>query len=81
MENQKFCTQIYAGSFCSIAKILDPAPIFFAGNVFAIKPKLCTLTFAGIFSQQQQPQSRFKNNLNHKLTKQTIELPDDTLEP
>jgi hypothetical protein len=59
----------------------DPAPIFFAGNVFAIKPKLCTLTFAGIFSQQQQPQSRFKNNLNHKLTKQTIELPDDTLEP
>jgi hypothetical protein len=34
----------------------DPAPIFFVGNVFARKPKLCTLIFAGI--------SYNNNNLN-----------------
>jgi hypothetical protein len=27
----------------------DPAPIFFTGNVLSMKPKLCTLIFAGIF--------------------------------
>jgi hypothetical protein len=59
----------------------DPAPIFFAGNVFAIKPKTLHAKICRNFFRQQEPQSRFKNNLNHKFTKQTIELPDDTPEP
>jgi hypothetical protein len=36
----------------------NPAPIFSAGNVFAIKPKLCTLIFPGIFySNKLNPNS------------------------
>jgi hypothetical protein len=57
----------------------DPAPIFFAGHVFAIKPKLCTLIFAGIFYNKN------KLNPNSKTTSitnsQSKQLNCQSLEP
>jgi len=54
---------------------------FFRRKCFCNKAKTLHANICRNFLQQQQPQSKFKNNLNHKFTKQTIELPDDTSEP
>jgi cytochrome b subunit of formate dehydrogenase len=78
MENQKFCTQIYAGSFCNIAKILHQ---FFSQEMFLQHSQNSARYYLQEFFTTTTTSIQIQNNLNHKFTKQTIELPDDTPEP
>jgi len=61
----------------------DPAPIFFAGNVFAIKPKLCTLTFAGIFynNNNLNPDSKTTSITNSQSKQLNCPMILQSLEP